>query len=246
LVADLVSRRVALIAAIGLAMAAEAKAATAEIPIVFNVGADPVQLGLVASLARPGGNLTGVAMLLNVLAPKQLELLHELVPKATRVGILVSPSFPSAEADINDMQQAARALALRLLVLPVRTEGDIDAAFASLVQQQAGGLVVISDPFIYSRREQIIALTERHAVPAIYPTRENLIGRGLASYGTSITDAYRQVGLYAGQVLKGAKPADLPVQQAVKVEMVSNLKTARALGLDVPPTLLARADEVIE
>jgi putative ABC transport system substrate-binding protein len=247
LAADLVRRNVAVIAAAGPAAAQAAKAATTTIPIVFLVGADPVKSGLVASLNRPAGNLTGVVFLINVLAPKQLEVLHELVPKAVAAGMLVNPDNPYAEDDTREVQEAAaRLLGHQLLVLNARTETDIDVAFATLVQRQAGGLVVISDPLYFDRGVQILALAARHAVPTIYPLRELAVAGGLVSYGTNFADAYHQVGVYTGRILKGEKLANLPVQLSTKVELTINLKTANALGLTVPLTLLGRADEVIE
>jgi len=246
LAADLVRRKVVVIAALGPAAAQTAKAATMTTPVVFLVGADPVQSGLVASLNRPAGNLTGVGFLINVLAPKQLEVLHELIPKAA-VGMLVNPDNPNAEADTREVQEAAsRLLGHQLLVLNARTETKIDVAFATLVQRQVGGLIVISDPLYVDRGVQIIALAARHAVPTIYSVRELVVAGGLMSYGTDIADAYHLVGAYTGQILKGEKLANLPVQLSTKVELIINLKTANALGLTVPLTLLGRADEVIE
>jgi putative ABC transport system substrate-binding protein len=237
---------VVVIAALGPAAAQTAKAATMTTPVVFLVGADPVQSGLVASLNRPAGNLTGVGFLINVLAPKQLEVLHELIPKAA-VGMLVNPDNPNAEADTREVQEAAsRLLGHQLLVLNARTETEIDVAFATLVQRQVGGLIVISDPLYVDRGVQIIALAARHAVPTIYSVRELVVAGGLMSYGTDIADAYHLVGAYTGQILKGEKLANLPVQLSTKVELIINLKTANALGLTVPLTLLGRADEVIE
>jgi putative ABC transport system substrate-binding protein len=246
LATDLVRQQVAVIAALGPPAAHAAKAATTTIPVVFLVGADPVKSGLVASFNRPGGNLTGVGFLANALAPKQLEVLHELVPKAMIVGMLVNPGSPNAEADTREIQAAARLLGHQVLVLNVRSETDIDAAFATLVQRQAGGLIVMTDPLFFDRRVQIIALAARHAVPTVYSVREMAVDGGLMSYGTNLAHAYYQVGVYVALILKGAKPADLPVQQMVKVELVLNLKTAKTLGLTLPLPLLGRADEVIE
>ena len=243
LAADLVSRKVDLILATsgGHAPALAAKNATSTIPIVFSMGADPVAYGLVASLARPGGNITGFSILVRELMPKRLELLSELVPRARVMAMLVN-----IERNIGDMQQAARAKGVQLQILEAGTEGEIDAAaFATLVRLHAGALLV-GDPFYLNRREQLVALAARHAVPAIYDWREYIVAGGLISYGTSLTAVYRQVGIYAGRILKGAKPADLPVQQPTTFELVVNLVTAKALGITVPPSILARADEVIE
>jgi putative tryptophan/tyrosine transport system substrate-binding protein len=246
LAADLVRRQVAVIAANGFA-AQTAKAATATIPIVFVAGFDPVEVGLVPSLSRPGGNITGVSILDVELGPKRLELLHELVPTASMMAALVNPSDPiRAETISRDLQAAARALKLQLQVLYASSDRDFDAVFANLARLQAGGLVIGGEPFFNSRSEQLGALTSLHAVPAIYQLREFTAAGGLMSYGGSLTDAYRLVGVYASRVLKGEKPADLPVQQATKIELIINLKTAKALGLTVPITLLGRADEVIE
>jgi putative ABC transport system substrate-binding protein len=248
LVADLVRRRVTVIVtAGGIAAALAAKAATTTIPIVFSVGVDPVEAGLVASLNRPGGNLTGVTSMNVELGPKRLQLLHELAPLATVVALLVNPTNPNAGTLSKDLQAAARTLGLQLHVLGASTERDIDAVFASLTQLRAGGLVIGTDGFFITRSEQFAALTLRHAVPAIFQYRAFAAAGGLMSYGGgSFTDPYRQVGTYTGRILKGAKPSDLPVQQATKVELVINLKTARALGLTVPLPLIGRADEMIE
>jgi len=247
LAADLVGRPVDVIVTQGgIPPIQAAKSATSTIPIVFVVGVDPVALGLVASFARPGGNLTGLSMLTAELNPKRLELLSELVPQAGVIALLVNPNNPRAARLIADMQEAARAMGVQLPILKAGSETEIDAAFASLVELHAGALVVGNDPFFNNRREQLVALASRHAVPAIYEWREFAASGGLISYGTSLTSVYRQSGIYAGKILNGAKPADLPVQQPTKFELVINLKTAKALGLTVPQSILARADEVIE
>ena len=246
LVDDLVRRQVAvLIAANNVAIAA-AKKATPKIPIVFASGDDPVTLGFVASLARPGGNVTGISFYSGVLGAKALELLRELVPKATVVGMLVNPDSPAAEAQISDARMAARALGWQIQVEHARSEGDFDAAFAKLVQGRADALLVAGDALFTSQSVRLVALAARHALPAIYVIREFVAAGGLMSYGASITDAYRQVGVYVARILKGAKPADLPVVLPTKFELAINLKTAKALGLDVPWFLQQRADEVIE
>jgi putative ABC transport system substrate-binding protein len=247
LAADLVDRKVNLIAAIAGVSALAAKNATATIPIVFMGVADPVGTGLVASLARPGGNLTGFSNIQIELIPRRLELICELVPQATMVALLVNPNGLSrAEDQIRVVQEAARAKGVQLLILTASTEGEIDAAFASLVQTQAGALLVGGDPFFTSRLDQLVALASRHAVPAMYWLRGFTEAGGLISYGISNPAVWRQAGIYAGRILNGAKPADLPVQQPTKFELVINLNTAKALGLSVPRSLLARADEVIE
>jgi putative tryptophan/tyrosine transport system substrate-binding protein len=248
LAADLVRRQVAVIAAPASTPAAlVAKAATTTIPIVFQTAADPVEAGLVASLNRPGGNLTGVATVGLEIGSKRLELLHEVVPTATVMALLVNPTSRGlAESTTKDAQGAARALGLKLHVLHASTERDIDTIFATLVQLRAGALVIGPDALFSSRSEQLAALALRHAMPAIYQWREFAAAGGLMSYGGSITEGLRVVGVYTGRILKGEKPADLPVQQFTKVELIINLKTAKALGLTVPPSVLGRADEVIE
>src|SRR6266446_3605277 len=248
LAAELVRRPVAVIvAAQGPAPALAAKAATTTIPIVFNVGEDPVRYGLVASLARPGGNLTGINFFSLELVAKRLGLMHELVPGATRIAVLVNPTNPAnAETTTRDVEAPARDIGLQIKVLRAASSSEINAAFATLVREQLDALFVGGDAFFTSRRVQLAVLAARHAVPAIYPQRDFPEAGGLMSYGPSLADTYRQLGVYAGRILKGAKPADLPVEQASKFELVINVETAKALGLDVPPTLLARADEVIE
>jgi putative ABC transport system substrate-binding protein len=247
LVADLIGRQVAVIAANSPAPVMAAKAATTTIPIVFATGYDPVAAGLVASLARPGGNLTGVTSLTAEVGPKRVELLRELVPAAASIALLVNPAAVAIRETIStDLQTAARKLGLRVHVLHASTERDFDTVFATLAQLRAGGLVIGSDPFFNSQSERLADLAIRNAVPAVYQYREFAAAGGLMSYGGSLTDMYRQVGVYTGRILKGEDPTYLPVQQSTKVELILNLKTAKALGLEVPPTLLARADEVIE
>ena len=246
LAADLVGRKVDLIMASSPPSALAAKSATSTIPIVFRSGADPVGDGLVASLARPGGNLTGVSFIADELTAKRLELLSELVPRAGVIALLMNPNNATAERVIRDVQEAARTKGLQLHVLKASSESEIDTAFASLVQLHAGALVVGADPFLSGRREQLVALASRRAVPSIYAWREFAASGGLISYGPSLTSAFRLVGTYTGRILKGAKPADLPVQQPNTFELVIYLKTAKALGLTVPPSLLRRADEVIQ
>jgi putative ABC transport system substrate-binding protein len=245
LAADLVGRKVDVIVAFGGGAPRAAKAASQTIPIVFAIGGDPVAIGLVASLARPGGNVTGVSWLGGELTSKRLELISELVPHARAIALLVNPNNRQARM-VREMQEAARTKGVQLPILYAGSESEIDAAFATLVQGNADALVVTAEPFINSRRQQIVALAARHAVPAIYGIREYAAAGGLISYGASLSAAYRQVGIYAGGILKGAKPADLPVQQSTIFELVVNLNTAKALGLTVPPSILSRADEVIE
>jgi putative ABC transport system substrate-binding protein len=248
MVADLVQRRVAVIAipnTTGSVLAA--KAATQTIPIVFNIGSDPVAMGLVATLSHPGKNVTGVAMLQTAVTAKRLELLHELVPTARSIAILVNPGNPGfAAADAKEAQQAARALGVNLLVLNANNSSEIDAAFATLVQQQAGALLISGDVFYISRTDQLVALAARHAVPTVYAYLEQGAAGALMCYGASLAPTQHTVGVYTGRILKGENPADLPVQQVTKLQLVINMKTARALGLEVPLPLLARADEVIE
>jgi putative tryptophan/tyrosine transport system substrate-binding protein len=246
LAAELVRRQVAGIVTGGTPPAFAAKAATSTIPIVINVGIDPVQAGLVTSLNRPGGNVTGVALLTVELAAKRLELLHESLPTTTVVAMLVNPTTPLTEPETRGVRDAARSLGLQLHVVNASTENEIDTAFGTLVELRAGALVVSVDLFLNNQRAQIVALAARHAVPAIYGIREFATSGGLMSYGNDLADAYRQSGIYAAKILMGAKPADLPVQQVVRVEFVINLKTAKTLGLTFPITLLGRADEVIE
>ena len=247
LAAELVDRHVDVIAAAGgTPSAVAAKAATASIPIVFAVAVDPVKIGLVASLNRPGGNLTGITNLNAEVGPKRLELLRELIPTATSVALLVNPTSPVAEPFTRVMQAAAHTLGLQLHVLQASTEQDFDKVFGALVQLRAGALVISPDVFFNTRSEQLATLSLRHAVPAIYQYHEFAAAGGLMSYGSDETEYYRLIGIYAGRILKGEKPADLPVVQATKVEMILNLKTAKALGITVPLPLLGRADEVIE
>ena len=246
LAADLVRRQVAVIFTPGTPPVFAAKAATGTIPVVFDIGIDPVQSGLVASLNRPGGNITGVALMGAELAGKRLDLLRELVPTASAVALLVNPTNPITEPEARNLRDAARSLGLQAHVLRASTASEIDAAFGTLVELRAGALVVGIDPFLTSQRAQIVALAARYAVPAIYGYREFAEAGGLMSYGTDLADGYRQAGVLTGKILKGAKPADLPVQQVVKLELVINLTTAKALGLTIPLPLLGRADEVIE
>ena len=246
LAAELVGRDVAAIFAADLPSAFAAKAATKTIPIVFATGADPVKVGLVDSLSRPKGNLTGVSRLLSVLGPKRVELLHELLPAANTIALLANPGNVNIKTDEPEIRAAADGLKQHLEVLTASTESDLEAAFATMVQHRVGSLIVMPDPFFISRGKQLVALAARHAMPALYPLRIFADLGGLMSYGASPFDLYQQAGIYVGKILNGAKPADPPIQQSTKVELVINLVTAKALGLTIPPTLLARADEVIE
>jgi putative ABC transport system substrate-binding protein len=248
LAADLIRHRVSVIVTPPSNPAAlAAKAATTAIPIVFNVGGDPVRLGLVASLSSPGGNATGVNFLTTEIVPKRLGLLHELVPKAARIAVLINPTnVTSNELTLPNIPEAARALGLQIKVLNATKGDEIDAAFKTLVNDRADALLIAPDTFLVSRRVQIAILSARHLVPAIYPVRDYAEAGGLISYGADVIDAVRQQGVYAGQILKGTKPADLPVVQSTKFELVINLRTAKAIGVEIPATLLSRADEVIE
>ena len=247
LAADLVTRRVALIAAAGGSPAAlAAKSATTTIPIVFQIGVDPVKAGLVSSLSQPGGNITGFANLALEVGPKRLELLHRLVPNATNIAVLVNPARSNVEAEIKDMQSAANKLGLQLNVLYASTERDFDKVFATSVQLRAGGVVISGDPFFNTRSEELAAMAIHYMVPAIYQFHEFAAAGGLVSYGSSIKNTHREAGIYTARILKGEKPADLPVQEPNKVELIINLKTAKALGLEIPPSILTSADEVIE
>jgi ABC-type uncharacterized transport system substrate-binding protein len=247
LATDLVQQRVSVIASTGgPSSALAAKEATTTIPIVFSTGADPVTLGLVASLNRPGGNVTGIGVLTAVIASKRLGLLRELVPTAASIAVLLNPNNPTTETQWNDIQEAARSVGQQVHVLHAGSDAELDAAFVTYGRLRSGALLVNADPSFVNRRDYIVALAARHAIPAIYEQREFPVAGGLASYGTSLADAYHQVGIYTGRVLRGEKPADLPVMQSTKFEFVINLKTAKGLGLEVPPMLLAHADEVIE
>jgi putative tryptophan/tyrosine transport system substrate-binding protein len=243
LAADLVRRRVAVIVALGIPAALAAKAATTTIPIVFGTGGDPVALGLVASLNRPGANLTGITVLMEELAPKRLQLLRQLVPNSTRFGVLSDPAYPTTQSFITDLQAAARTLGLQLVVANARTESDLEPAFADFSQQRVGAILVGSN---FYNPEQITAQAARHGMPASFPYREYALAGGLMSYGSSLGYGFRQVGIYTGRILKGDKPADLPVQLVTKIDLIINLKIAKALGLTIPEALLATADEVIQ
>ena len=247
LAADLVRMRADVLAVPGSDVAAiAAKGATTTIPIVFMIGGDPVKDGLVASLNRPGGNATGFSIFTSLLAVKRLEMLRELVPNAALIGMLANPDNSTAETDIGDVQEAVRALGQQVSVVRARTEGEIDAAFDAFAGQRVAAVLVNTDPFYVGQREQLAALAIRHALPAMFSLREHAEAGGLMSYGTDLVEAYRQLGHYTGQILAGAKPADMPVQQPTKFELLINLKTAKSLGLDIPPPLLVRADDVIE
>jgi putative ABC transport system substrate-binding protein len=246
LAADLVRRQVAVMFVSSNDGVSAAKQATAAIPIVFATGGDPVALGFVASLNRPGGNVTGIYFFTQGLQQKRLGLLHEMVPTATTIAVLINPNYSPAQNELRDAQAAADRLGLQLVVLRADTESDFAGAFSDLARQRPGALLVSASPFFFTRREQLVVLAARHAVPAIYEWREFVEVGGLMSYGTVLSEAYRQSGIYCGRVLKGEKPADLPVMQSSKFEFVINLSTAKALGIEVPPTLSARADEVIE
>lgn len=247
LAADLVRHQVSVVfAGGGLDPSLAAKAATSKIPIVFANGTDPVEAGLVSSFDHPGANVTGITFLLNTLGPKELEVLYELVPKAALVAALINPKSSTAASQLKDLQDTALALGRQLRIFHASSEREIDAVFASLAQLQLGGLVIGADAFFFSRRDQFVTLVTRSSIPTIYPWREAVVAGGLASYGSSITDAYRLAGIYTGRILKGDKPASLPVQQSTKTELVINLKTAKALGLNIPNTIIGRADELIE
>ena len=247
LAGELVRRPVNMIVAVGGEPSARAaRAATATIPIVATFSADPVASGLVASLSRPGGNLTGISDLTSALEPKRLGLLRELVPQATAIAVVLNPTFPAAAQQLKDVEEAARAIGVQLHILRASTDEEIELAFASITQLHLPAFAVASDPFLLTRRDKIVALAARHAVPGIYFFRDFALAGGLMSYGTDLADVYQQIGVYAGRVLKGEKPADLPIKRPTKFELLINLKTAKTLGLEIPPRLLALADEVIE
>jgi ABC-type uncharacterized transport system substrate-binding protein len=243
--ADMAHRQVAAIVATGGSVGA-AKAATSKIPIIFTMGSDPVKDGLVSNLNRPGGNLTGLTMLNQSLDAKRLELLHELLPNVGVLGVLMNPTWRASDTQLKDVKEAATRAAVSLVIAEAGADGDFDPAFASLIEKRVKALAVASDPFFNSRRKQLVALAARYRIPAIYEWREFVEAGGLMSYGTNLDNEYRQVGIYTARILKGEKPADLPVQQPTKFDLVINLKTAKALGIEVPGSLLARADEVIE
>jgi len=245
LAADLIRRRVAVIVA-GAAAALVAKAATTTVPIVFAAAADPVAIGLVATLNRPSANVTGIAILQTELGPKRLQLLRELIPNSAMFGVLADPAVPGAQSIITDLQAAARALGLQLLVVNARTESDLETAFATFSQQRVGGVLVVNSALYNRRTEQLAVQAARYALPTVFPFGEFVLAGGLMSYGSSFGYGYHQVGIYAGRILRGEKPADLPVERAVKIELIINMKTAKALGLTIPETLLATADEVIQ
>ena len=243
---DLVQRRVSAIAASSPQAALAAKRATATIPVVFSVGADPVETGIVSSLSHPGGNVTGVYQFTAGLESKRLGLLHEMVPKAQVIGVLLNSNYAAAESQLRDVQDSAAHLGLRLIIVRANTESDFDMAFSTVASQRAGAMLVCASPFFNARRQQLVVLASSHSLPAIFEWRDFAVAGGLMSYGTSLNNAYRQAGVYAGRILKGEKPADLPVVQSTKFEFVINLSTAKALHIDVTPTLSARADEIIE
>jgi len=247
LAADLVHREVRVIASIGgITAALAAKSSTTTIPIVFEIGGDPIRTGLVSSLNRPGGNITGVTILIGTLMAKLFQIMHETVPKATLIGFIVNPANADAQIQTKDALTAAQSVGQNLAVIQARTDRELDAAFATLAETRADALVVAADPFLLTRRDKLVELAARHKMPTIYPLSEFVAAGGLMSYGAGIADAHRIVGMYVGRILSGEKPADLPVQQATKVELVINLKTAKVLGLEIPLSLLGRADEVIE
>jgi putative ABC transport system substrate-binding protein len=246
LISDLVQRKVAVLVVSSPQGALAAKRATTEIPIVFSIGSDPVQVGLVPSFNKPGGNLTGVYQLTAGLESKRLGLLHEMVPKVDIIGVLVNPNYGVIDAQLHDVREAAGRLGLQLVIGRANAESEFEPALSTMTAQRAGALLVCASPFFYSRRQQLVVLTIRHGLPAIFEWRDFAAGGGLMSYGTSLSNAFRQTGIYAGQILKGAKPSDLPIVETTKFELVINLSTAKALHIEVPPTLSARADEFIE
>jgi putative tryptophan/tyrosine transport system substrate-binding protein len=247
LVNDLIAQGINVLVAVGGEPSAfAAKAATSTIPIVFTTGGDPVKAGLVTSLNRPGGNATGISLLTTAPESKRLGLLHEIVPKATLIGVLINPNYAEAENQTREVQDAAHSIGQRIRISKAGTDEELESAFAAFIEQRIEALLVCSDPFFDTRRDRIISFAAQSRIPAIYQFREYAVAGGLMSYGISLTEGYRQVGIYAGQILKGTKPAELPIQQSIKFEFVINAKTAKALGLEVPPTVSARADEVIE